>query len=174
MSPLSTWCLHPSIQGDFGTVTIWALFWRVCERNCSQYTVLCCKHEEMVCSFYEKAIYQRRTFLGCSILLRIHNVHNYWKVWSGSTGQYLVHSQELMTSQRYQLIGTFSTLSLLKRKKLPEDQLQLGSNTATGRSVNCLHSIHIHERPKMIQQSLQKKRNCLHHPTLQDQAQWLH
>ena len=48
-----------------------------------------------------------RAFLGCLILLGIHNVRNYRKAWSESRAQYLVRLQELMTCQRFELIGTF-------------------------------------------------------------------
>ena len=101
------------------------------EQNCSQYTVLCQKQEgrkeEPVCSFYEKAIYQRRSksLLGLFDPARIHNVRNYRKAWSESRAQYLVRLQELMTCQRFELIGTFLHIVTIEEEEAStEDQLR--------------------------------------------------
>ena len=62
-----------------------------------------------------------RAFLGCLILLGIHNVRNYRKVWSESRAQYLVRLQELMTCQRFELIGTFLHVTIEEEEASKED-----------------------------------------------------
>ena len=46
-------------------------------------------------------------FLGCLILLSIHKVRNHRKVWSATKAQYLSKLHDLMTCQRFELIGCF-------------------------------------------------------------------
>ena len=48
-----------------------------------------------------------KSFLGSLILLGIHGVRNYRKAWSASKAQFLVRLQDLMSCQRFELIGTF-------------------------------------------------------------------
>ena len=62
-----------------------------------------------------------RAFLGCLILLGIHNVHNYRKAWSESRAQYLVRLQELMTCQRFELIGTFLHIVTVEEEEAAKD-----------------------------------------------------
>ena len=46
-------------------------------------------------------------FLGCLILLSIHKVRNHRKAWSATKAQYLSKLHDLMTCQRFELIGCF-------------------------------------------------------------------
>ena len=46
-------------------------------------------------------------FLGALILLGIHGVKNHRKAWSYNKAQVLIHLHDLLTCQRFELIGTF-------------------------------------------------------------------
>ena len=46
-------------------------------------------------------------FLGALILLGIHGVKNHRKAWSYNKAQVLIHFHDLLTCQRFELIGTF-------------------------------------------------------------------
>lgn len=66
-----------------------------------------------------------KAFLGCLILLGIHNVRNYRKAWSASRAQYLIRLQDLMTCQRFELIGTFLHIVTIEEEEaMKDDQLR--------------------------------------------------
>ena len=46
-------------------------------------------------------------FMGVLILLGIHTVRNHRKAWSAAKAQVLVRLSELMTCQRFELLGCF-------------------------------------------------------------------
>ena len=85
-----------------------------------------------------------KAFLGCLILLGIHNVWNYRKAWSESRAQYFICLQDLMTCQRFELIGTFLHVVTIE-EAMKEDQL---------RKIRPLYD-HIKERCLDLYQPLQ-------------------
>ena len=52
-------------------------------------------------------IIELKAYLGALLLLGIHNVRNHRKAWSTARAQVLIHLRDLLTCQRFELIGTF-------------------------------------------------------------------
>ena len=87
-----------------------------------------------------------KAFSGCLILLGIHNVRNYRKAWSESRAQYLVRLHDLMTCQRFELIGAFLHIVTIEEEEaMKDDQL---------RKIRPLYD-HIKERCLDLYQPLQ-------------------
>ena len=63
-----------------------------------------------------------KAFIGALLLLGIHGVRNHRKAWSSSKAQYLARIHDLMTCQRFELIGCFLHVVT------PEVEEQMGAN----------------------------------------------
>ena len=63
-----------------------------------------------------------KAFIGALLLLGIHGVRNHRKAWSSSKAQYLARLHDLMTCQRFELIGCFLHVVT------PEEEEQMGDD----------------------------------------------
>jgi len=68
---------------------------------------------------------KNKAFLGALILLGIQHVRNHHKAWSVSKAQHLTRLQDLITCQRFELIGCFLHVATPQEEEAsPEDHLR--------------------------------------------------
>ena len=85
-------------------------------------------------------------FIGSLILLGIHAVHNYRKAWSESKAQVLIRLHDLMSCQRFELIGSFLHIVTMDQEDaMGDDPL---------RKIRPLYQ-HIKDKCSMLYQPLQ-------------------
>ena len=85
-------------------------------------------------------------FIGSLILLGIHAVHNYRKAWSESKAQVLIRLHDLMSCQRFELIGSFLHIVTMDQEDaMGDDPLQ---------KIRPLYQ-HIKDKCSMLYQPLQ-------------------
>ena len=68
------------------------------------------KHQKKRYKLFKRkplSIPEIKAFLGALLLLGIHGVRNHRKAWSTANAQVLIRLRDLLTCQRFELIGSF-------------------------------------------------------------------